>query len=478
MKRILLNGAIALTLAGIITSCQESTFDTVPSPSTDGISLTSVDDPDPYIGTENQLTTSDAGKVARLFFKGNSDSRASSDVTVKNVVTIQDSEGNPAIYAVNLDDGYLLVSATKSYYPILAQVDHGTFSLDDTPSGRDVVIQDIVADIEASKDSANKFGCGSMWARYERPVQLEDRAVSRSFLDDDAYWEMRNKWDAIWYQQGASVYYLNKSKDVVPEDIWNEFWQLAETDDAWLGTGYEATNTAIVTVREFNPDVVSKCGPLTTTMWGQKSPYNDSDPEGRALGCVTVAVGQLMKYFKYPTSYEWANMPNSIYNTNSTLCPFLYTLRQELNVDDKGTATVLDALNVLKSYGYDCSLISHNTTKIENSIKKSYPVFASGTDTKRDVGHAWVIDGYRYEISYTLYTLYFIAGWKYPDLDYEEIDATKDYLNSGYSYHHHNWGWKGSDDGWFISSNIGFYNSSGTYINYSTDRSEIIINGY
>ncbi|MCM1504863.1 MAG: C10 family peptidase, partial [Muribaculum sp.] len=263
----------------------------------------------------------------------------------------------------------------------------------------------------------------------------------------------------------------------VPEDIWNEFWERATMDDNWLGTDYEATNAAIVTIREFNPNVVSSYGPFLTTKWHQENPYNDSDPEKRKLGCVTIAVGQLMKYYQYPNSYNWSAMPNSIYTYNSTLCPFLYTLRQELKVDSEGGTTINEALRVLKEYGYDCNTISHNDTKVRNSLTKKYPVFASGTDKQRAVGHAWLIDGYRFENAFKLYTLYFIAGWK-AEPDYEEIDSRKEYLSYGDYMYHHNWGWGGSHDGWFRSSSIGLYDSSGTYRNYSSNRSEIIINGY
>ena len=58
-------------------------------------------------------------------------------------MTIRDAAGRPAIYAVNLQEGYLLISATKRCYPILAQIDRGTFTLDREPSGLDVVLQEM-----------------------------------------------------------------------------------------------------------------------------------------------------------------------------------------------------------------------------------------------------------------------------------------------------------------------------------------------
>ncbi|MCM1504584.1 MAG: hypothetical protein NC127_05260, partial [Muribaculum sp.] len=102
MNKKLSKSAIALILAGAIASCQESTFDSVPSPQADGSIPTFLDDSDPFIGSEKELSSSDAVKVARLYCSDNSESRATAYMTVKSVVTIPDSDGNPAIYAVNL----------------------------------------------------------------------------------------------------------------------------------------------------------------------------------------------------------------------------------------------------------------------------------------------------------------------------------------------------------------------------------------
>lgn len=73
------------------------------------------------------LSLSDAETVANLFNK-KSATRSQQEKTIKNVIAINGKDGNPAIYAVNFnEDGYILVSATTKYYPILATVDHGEY---------------------------------------------------------------------------------------------------------------------------------------------------------------------------------------------------------------------------------------------------------------------------------------------------------------------------------------------------------------
>lgn len=83
----------------------------------------------------NTLTELDAATVAKLFMEKQCKTRSESLKAIKNVVTISDEFGKPAIYAVNFEDGYIWISATKKLSPILAAVEHGTFSLDNLAIG-------------------------------------------------------------------------------------------------------------------------------------------------------------------------------------------------------------------------------------------------------------------------------------------------------------------------------------------------------
>lgn len=82
------------------------------------------------------LSSDDAIKVANLFSHGAVLTKSESLKAVKSVVPVKDASGRTLIYAVNYDDGYILISATKRYYPVLAEVEHGTFTGERTGSVR------------------------------------------------------------------------------------------------------------------------------------------------------------------------------------------------------------------------------------------------------------------------------------------------------------------------------------------------------
>ncbi len=55
---------------------------------------------------------------------------------------IKDASDRTLMYAVNYEDGYIIVSATKNYYPVLAEVDHGTYTGEKTGTGQDVLMNE------------------------------------------------------------------------------------------------------------------------------------------------------------------------------------------------------------------------------------------------------------------------------------------------------------------------------------------------
>ena len=217
-------GAFVISVTLIIGACQQTELsDSAPTPSLPAPAAE-------FVADDSDLSAGDAAAVARIFRNGNRPTRAGSGAVVRNVVTIRDAAGRPAIYAVNLQEGYLLVSATKRCYPILAQIDRGTFTLDREPSGLDVVLQEMTETIEAARDSAAIFDCRSAWLPYEertRPERVQTRALS------DEFYAMQDEWFQKWYDEGADTYFLYKRPENLPEDIYQRFCETAEGDDAW-----------------------------------------------------------------------------------------------------------------------------------------------------------------------------------------------------------------------------------------------------
>lgn len=434
-----------------------------------------------------ELDAADAATVAGIYINSNASSRSGAvksvsrsgnAQTVKNIVAINDSAGNPAIYAVNYEDGYIMVSATKKYFPILAEVEHGTFSLDVLKeTGMEVVVDEMLADIALARSGKYDFKASAYWRGYVDNDTPQMRK-SKSRASDD-YWEEYDRW---WFSDGVygnNVYYLHDCFDngILPEDVYDSYVRAAQDEDLWEGTEYSWWWTAYVV--EKNTSTVETHGPLLTTRWDQGSPYNTTGK--KALGCVTIATGQLMKYYRHPTSFNWDNMPDAMskYTVAPDLTTFLARLRSELRVNDNGGATIGDAKRVLQNYGYNITETNHNDSKIIASLKKEYPVFAQGRDPNNQIGHAWVIDGLDNSTSLTEYVLYRLADSYYPNFRYEEAQCYEKYQKyTSITRYHYNWGWGGDHNGWFLYNVVPEINTGLKVSKYSEDRKELIINSY
>ncbi len=204
--------------------------------------------------------------------------------------------------------------------------------------------------------------------------------------------------------------------------------------------------------------------PLTTTKWGQDGYYNAECPEDPGgvngntyCGCVPVAVSQLIKYYDHPvqgngsneyqsanygvlssdycnTTYNWSNMPDVLTAPNADVAELIYqvgtSMETEYSTSYTGTYAykLVDAL--INNFGYDDGIKSFNGTNHDSFVNitireldQSRPVLYGAFDLDEndfaDRGHAWVGDGYGYDMNGTFYV-------------------------------HFNWGWNGSNNGWFL----------------------------
>lgn len=202
--------------------------------------------------------------------------------------------------------------------------------------------------------------------------------------------------------------------------------------------------------------------PLLKTKWDQLKPFNDKCPmgwDGRApVGCVAVALGQIMNYHRWPAKSEgiidydagltWINEDLADYSydfDNLDIPQFLYNVAAACQVkfenDGSGAWDVIAGKGILEHFDYDKGMEYHvpdykayETMYPSNYVYKSCsytksqwdsllrvelderrPVYYSGSNLK--TGHAFVCDGYD---------------------------------DSG--YFHFNWGWGGAFDGWFVTS--------------------------
>ena len=182
------------------------------------------------------------------------------------------------------------------------------------------------------------------------------------------------------------------------------------------------------------------CPPITT---------NDPTLCGKAvLGCVAVAIGQIMWYWKWPYVaqvpttvggsikethfYDWDLMPPQLYNSTSMgqvnmVAGFLRDCGYDLDMSygESSSASINDAKRTLTNFGYDKNSIkirsklttSGWTNLLHEEIAAGRPVYYRG-QTLSGAGHAFVLDGYD---TYGLY--HANIGWGSFYNDYYFIDT-------------------------------------------------------
>ena len=212
-------------------------------------------------------------------------------------------------------------------------------------------------------------------------------------------------------------------------------------------------------------------GPLLTEKWHQGCLYNSLCPtmEGPCdhawVGCVAVAMGQVMHYWRYPTTgwgsysytnegdtlsadfgettYEWDLMPDSLTDHSSqeaidAVATLLYHCGVAVNMHytpSESTTGFQDAMTLYFNYSRHFRKESRSDyseeewiSLLKESLDQQQPILYSGHGS---AGHAFVCDGY-----------------------------------DDNNLFHFNWGWGGSADGYYAMGNLnpnGHQFSSGNY---------------
>lgn len=187
-----------------------------------------------------------------------------------------------------------------------------------------------------------------------------------------------------------------------------------------------------------------------SVLWGQGSPYNKLMPlneitgEPMPVGCVNIALSQIMAYYRYPANYNWAlmtqlvNIENNPFATpamEEAICTFLKDLavltRTTFNYPNHSSGvTIPNCCNALDSLHYSYSTaIAYHLDSIRSSLKEKKFVIAFGqTDTGR--GHSVTVSGY----------------WKFTLPESMKNKDKQDGVNLGI-----NWGTAGGwGDGWYL----------------------------
>ena len=187
-----------------------------------------------------------------------------------------------------------------------------------------------------------------------------------------------------------------------------------------------------------------KYGPLVLTKWQQDvSPFTDSTVVGCPIGCMTVAVGQVIVANRIANSMifngktcSWDDLESVCFYSNRTytgsseaklqVANFIKVITDEnhcdINFSPNGSSGTMEgAQRTLLSLGYSSVTINrhllidyftdNDAYTVTNHIKSGKPVIMSGSNGF--VGHAWVIDGY---IHYTVNSEFYHINWGYNGL--------------------------------------------------------------
>ncbi len=229
-------------------------------------------------------------------------------------------------------------------------------------------------------------------------------------------------------------------------------------------------------IKNYQPSKAAKSttsvGPLLSTLWDQDGYYNDWCPGNCPTGCVATAMAQIMKYWNSPvtgtsdhcynhpaygqlcanfgtTVYDWGAMPNTVSSPNTPVATLMYHAGVSVEMDYCQNGSNVSGAWVLTNdpNGYHPYSAQHayptyfgyNPNTIQGKLRSSYtdsywinsvlkpeldastprPIQYVGWDVNGEGGHTWVCDGY----------------------------------NSS-NYFHMNWGWGGTNDGWFSINNL------------------------
>lgn len=472
MKKIL-RSLILITMSLLLFSCAtEDKF--VP----ENIDKTKTGTTELWLSQLDTTMTVDKAKaihVAQLFNQKHELTRSVPlERTIKEVETVTDKTGRPYLYIINYtnNQGFTIVSASQDYNPVLAFSDIGNFNLSDiNNTGASIWLdnqKEIIKSIEHLPDSIKQH-YRKLWTEYN--ITRQKILPTRS--DNDVY-NLVSNYIHQWEAEGYNVFRYSDVNNTtffneLPSDLIISIRQAV--DSAHPDYGGRANNTFILVKRDDNYQSV---GPLVQTHWSQKNGYNQCIPNKYPVGCVAVAMGQIMKYHEYPQYYAWDQMANN-YATSAT-AEFLYEIGQQVNMEydaNGSSSNINNALSAFKNYfGYtSAQKISHSYMKVLSELKENNPVYMRGVDSS-DGGHAWVCDGY-YSITvmdeYVVYILEDTYGEGEP-LGMTYIDSDLGPILASNLAFHMNWGWN-SHDGYFTDDDI---NIDGLGYNFSKHREDII----
>ncbi|QOG01919.1 C10 family peptidase [Flavobacterium sp. MDT1-60] len=342
---------------------------------------------------ENFVDSTLAKEIAsEILFKTETNSSVSkstsTNITKKNIESItevKNDQGNTVFYIINYKaKGYILLSADNREQPIVAFSEDSKFVLD--------------AD-------ANDFGLKTWFNNTKKQITSIQNSSAKQTEEKKIQW-----------RQVKNMLANNNIFSKIPAD-----------------QCFEHTTS------------VSK-GPFLQSSWQQAKGFNsalkyiscDGDDFQVYAGCVPISMAQVMRYYQYPTNYNWSAMPME--DASSTTANFIADIHTAIgsifegqlyyNCHATGVIKSADMGKVLKSkFNYtSADTAPYNYSTVKANLEAGKPVLLVGAGNAG--AHMWVCDGYSASSFYS-------------------ADCT----GSSTLYFHMNWGWKNGENNGFYAYN-------------------------
>lgn len=332
------------------------------------------------------------------------DTRSSASANSVKIVPILRDNGDPVLYAVNFgdDEGFMLLSADKES-----------------------------ANTMIAFNTSGKLDLYEMDPNSPMGLMIEEqKAKISSDIDEGIHYDTQSY--EMWEYLGAI------------SDVEIEIEMIIDIDETAKTRGTHKGSWGLTQIGPWS--TVSGC------TWGQANGYNADSPipNYHLAGCPAVAIGLLCKVWRYPSKYDYSNMPNSLPNTtqSNAISKMFRDIANNIpgyswGVNASG-ALETPIVTGLKSLGYSSAKSdAYNFNTVYNNINNWYPVLLGGFSGNN--GHIWIADGYA-EIKWKV-TKKFLGI---------TIDSWYEYSDNFYM----NWGWYGTSNGWVDQASWPTYNGN------------------
>lgn len=409
------------------------------------------------------------------------------------------SDNAPQMYVFNFKEGgFVVVSATREYYPILAYSEDGTFPIGDEKEGLKMWLDDVKGAISnsAQQEDSIKAIFQMMWGQYEMLTQPTINPSTRTTRMTVAEQVLMQRLEYYYrLTSGSGGWYFRPLSQAA--SAFEQYGLSGEYESLCNRARYNnsALDETLIGWRVVN--VSGRYGPFLNTAWHQGSPFNDN--LGNDAGCGAIAVSQLMNYYEYPATftlsgitYNWDNIPDyaSPSSDQAALVKYVYNkINSKDGALDTGIGNFVyttpgDLRDGLRSMGYNVTRQNHNYNRVITELHNNRPVIMLGNeDNYPDWGnvayignsHYWVCDGVNqseYYFEYFTEWQPYSSGTMEPGwYSLESPNRLLPNYDVDYLAFHMNWGWSNSAaNGWFLDDSVNPGNK-----NYRHNRDDFLI---